>query len=166
MTILYLALALGALAACGAFIATWSLTPAAPSNADVVEGRLRAYETGLPLSLVEIELQAPFGQRVVRPVIQRLGRFLEQTMPEKARQRINLDLYLAGRPGGLSTSDFVAIRYVATGFLCIAGIGIGLLTGSRIFIALGAAVGAIAGLYLPTLWLRGRVKNRRDEIRF
>jgi tight adherence protein C len=166
VTILYAALALGSIAACGAFIATWSLTPAPPTNADLVEGRLRAYETGLPVSLVEMELQTPFGERVLRPALQRLGRFLEQTMPEKARQRINLDLYLAGRPGGLSTSDFVAIRYVATGLLCIAGIAIGLLTGSRVFIALGAAVGAIAGLYLPTFWLRHKVKSRRDEIRF
>jgi tight adherence protein C len=166
MTILYAALALGAIAACGAFIATWSLTPAPPSNADLVEGRLRAYETGLPVSLVEMELQAPFGERVLRPALQRLGRLLEQTMPEKARQRINLDLHLAGRPGGLSTSDFIAIRYVITGLLCIAGIGIGLLAGSRVIVALGAAVGAGAGLYLPALWLRMKVKSRRNEIQF
>jgi tight adherence protein C len=164
MTILYAALALGAIAAAGAFIATWSLTPAQPSNADVVEGRLRVYETGLPVSLVEMELQTPFGERVLRPAIQRLGRILEQTMPEKARQRISLDLYLAGRPGGLGASDFIAVRYVTTGLLCSMGIGVGLLLGSRLFIALGAAVGAIAGLYIPTLWLRFKVKSRRNEI--
>ena len=77
MTILYAALALGAIAACGVFIATWSLTPVPPSNADLVEGRLRAYETGLPVSLVEMELQAPFGERVLRPALQRLGHLLE-----------------------------------------------------------------------------------------
>jgi len=166
MEILYAALALGAIAACGAFVATWSLTPAQPSNADLVEGRLRTYEMGLAVSLVDMDLQAPFSERVLRPAIQRLGRVLEQTMPEKARQRINLDLHLAGRPGGLSTSDFIAVRYVATGLLCCVGIGIGLLTGSRVMIALGAAVGAVAGLYLPTLWLRRKVKNRRNEIQF
>jgi len=166
VTILYAALALGAIAACGAFIATWSLTPAPPSNADLVEGRLRAYETGLPVSLVEMELQAPFGERVLRPALQRLGHLLEQTMPEKARHRINVDLHLAGRPGGLSTSDFIAVRYVMTGLLCIVGISIGLLAGSRVIIALGAAVGAVAGLYLPTLWLRRKVRSRRNEIQF
>jgi tight adherence protein C len=166
MTILYAALALGAIAACGAFIATWSLTPAPPSNADLVEGRLRVYETGLPISLVEMELQASFGDRVLRPAIQRLGRLLEQTMPEKARQRISLDLSLAGRPGGLSASDFIAVRYVATGVLCCVGIAVGVLFGSRVLIALGAAVGAIAGLYLPALWLRRKVKSRRNEIQF
>ncbi len=46
------------------------------------------------------------------------------------------------------------------------GISIGLLAGSRVIIALGAAVGAVAGLYLPTLWLRRKVRSRRNEIQF
>jgi tight adherence protein C len=162
--LLYASLALGMIAACGAFIAIWSLTPMAPSNADLVEGRLRAYETGLPVSAAEMELQAPFGDRIVRPVLKRLGRLLEQTMPEKARQRIHLDLYLAGRPGGLSTSDFIAIRYVATGLFCCLGIGVGLLTGAAVLIAVSATVGAVLGLYLPTLWLRRKVTGRRREV--
>jgi tight adherence protein C len=166
MELLYASLALGMIAACGAFIAIWSLTPLAPSNADVVEGRLRAYENGLPVSAAEMELQASFADRVMRPVIKRLGRFLEQTMPEQARQKIHNDLYLAGRPGGLSTSDFIAIRYVVTGLLCCVGIGGGLLTGSVVFIAVGAAVGAIVGLYLPAIWLRRKVTGRRRDIQF
>ena len=166
MALLYASLVLGMIAACGAFVAIWSFIPAAISNADLVEGRLRAYETGLPITAAEMELQAPFGDRIVRPAIKRLGRLLEQTMPEKARQRIHLDLYLAGRPAGLSTSDFIAIRYVVTGLFCCLGIGAGLLAGSAVFIALGATVGAVVGLVLPTFWLRRKVKGRRNEIQF
>ncbi len=165
MELLYASLALGMIAACGAFIAIWSLTPTAPSNADLVEGRLRAYETGLPVSAAELELQVPFGDRIVRPAIKRVGRLLEQTMPERVRQQIHLDLYLAGRPGGLGTSDFIAIRYLATGLFCCLGIGVGLLTRSAVLIALGATTGAIVGLYLPTFWLRRKVTGRRHEIR-
>ncbi len=164
MALLYASLVLGMIAACGAFVAIWSFIPVAISNADLVEGRLRAYETGMPASAAEMELQAPFGDRIVRPVIQRLGRLLEQTMPEKARQRIHLDLYLAGRPAGLSTSDFIAIRYVVTGLSCCLGIGVGVLTGSTVLIAVGATVGAVLGLYLPTIWLRRKVTGRRREI--
>jgi tight adherence protein C len=166
VALLYASLALGMVAAFGAFVAIWSLNPAAPSNADVVEGRLRAYETGLPVSVDEMELAAPLGERLIRPAMQRIGRLLEQSMPEKARQRIHLDLQLAGRPNGLAAGDFVAIRYIATGILCCAGIGIGVLTGSPALIALGAAVGAALGHYLPTLWLRRMVNGRKDEIRF
>jgi tight adherence protein C len=164
MALLYASLVLGMIAACGAFVAIWSFIPVAVSNADLVEGRLRAYETGMPASAAEMELQAPFGDRIVRPVIQRLGRLLEQTMPEKARQRIHLDLYLAGRPAGLSTSDFIAIRYVVTGVFCCLGIGVGVLTGSTVLIAVGATLGAVLGLYLPTIWLRRKVTGRRREI--
>jgi tight adherence protein C len=166
MGLLYASLALGMIAACGAFLAIWSMNPSAPSNADVVEGRLRAYETGRPLSVAEIELATPFGDRVIRPALQRIGHLLEQTMPEKARQRIHLDLYLAGRPGALAASDFIAIRYVVTGILCCAGIGIGLISGKPVLIAVGAAAGAGLGLVLPTLWLRQKVGDRRHEIKF
>lgn len=159
-----MAMALGVLAAVGVFTTIWSLVPAPPSNADVVEGRLRAYETGLPTSLTEIELQQPFGERIVRPTVKRLGRLLEQTMPEKARHQIGLRLQLAGRPSGMSASDFIAVRYVLTGLMCCAGIGIGLLSEKPIVIAAGAAVGAGIGLYAPILWLRQRVRRRRSEI--
>src|SRR5207245_5020069 len=113
-------------------VAVWSITPAQPGTPDVFEGRLRAYETGLPVSLFEMELQTPFGDRVLRPAIQRLGRMLEQTMPEKARQRIGLDLYLAGRPAGLGGSDYIGVRYVFTGLLCWLGIEIGWLFAWRV----------------------------------
>ena len=164
MLALYVSIALGAVAAAGVLMTVWSLVPARPTNADLVEGRLRVYETGLPVSLTEIELQQPFTERVIRPTIKRLGRLLEQTMPEKARQQVQLSLQLAGRPAGMSTSDFIAVRYVLAGGLCTLGILLGVLFENRVLIALGAMVGAAVGLYGPTFWLRMRVNRRRTEI--
>jgi tight adherence protein C len=158
-------MALGMVAAGGVFVAVWSLSPAPPSNADLVEGRLRDYMHSLPVSLTELELQQPFKERVVRPILTRLARWLEQTMPEKARIQIAQRLQLAGRPGGLSATDFIAVRYVMTGLLCILGVLIGALTQNRVLIALGAAVGAGIGLYAPILWLRQKVKGRQSELR-
>ena len=164
MAALYIATLLGVVAAIGVFTTIWSLTPGRPSNADVVEGRLRIYETGLPVSLSEIELQQPFSERVVKPIIRRIGLLLEQTVPEKARHQIHLTLQLAGRPGGMSASDFIAVRYVLVAAFCSLAILIGLLLENRIVIALGAAIGAVIGLYGPMLWLRRRVKSRRNEM--
>lgn len=165
MEFLYLSAALGLVAASGVFVAVWSLRPARPTNADLVENRLRAYEAALPRVVPpEQELQQPFGDRIVRPAIKRLGRRLEQTMPEKARHRIRLSLELAGRPNRLTTSDFIAWRYVFTGVMSVAGIALGLLRGNPILIAAGAAAGAVAGLYLPMLWLRHKVTQRRADI--
>jgi len=164
MTTLYVAIALGMLAAVGVFATVISLSPAAPSNADVVEGRLRVYETGAPPSIAEIELQQPFGERVVRPALTRLGRWFEHSMPEKAREQIYMTLQLAGRPGGMTPSYFIAVRYVLTAALCSLGILIGTLAHNQILLAILATVGAVIGLYGPMFWLRQRVSGRRAEI--
>jgi tight adherence protein C len=164
MGALYIAMALGVLAAGGVFAAVWSLAPAPPSNADIVEGRLRLYEAGNAPSLTEIELQLPFRERILEPILRRLGKLLEQTIPEKARNDIRLKLQLAGRPNGLSASDFIALRYVLAGLLCLVAIVIGALTQNRVVLAIGAALGAAAGLYIPLFWLRWQVKRRKSVI--
>ncbi|HET9781285.1 MAG TPA: type II secretion system F family protein [Candidatus Dormibacteraeota bacterium] len=164
MAALYVALLLGVVAAIGVFTSVWSFVPSAPSNADVVEGRLRVYETGVPLTVEQMELREPFNERVIRPLMKRIARFIEQSMPEKARQQISLTLQVAGRPGGMSAGDFIAVRYALTAGLCVLGILIGVLTRNPIALALLAAIGAVVGLYGPTFWLRSRLNQRRNEI--
>jgi len=164
MVALYVASILGLVAAIGVFTTVWSTMPHAPSNADVVEGRLRIYETGQPLTVGDIELREPFIDRVIRPALKRIAHVLEQTMPEKARQQIQTSLMNAGRPGGMGASEFIAVRYLLATALCILGILLGSLTESRVLIALGAAVGAVVGLYSPMFWLRMRLNRRRADI--
>src|SRR5215467_9287506 len=130
MAILYIASILGLLAAIGVFTTVWSALPQRPTNADLVEGRLRVYEAGHQLTLGEIELRQPFVDRVIRPALKRLGQFVERSMPEKVRQQIHTDLLVAGRPGGMSAGDFIAVRYVLAGLFALLGILIGVLTQS------------------------------------
>ncbi|TMB46228.1 MAG: hypothetical protein E6J53_05515 [Chloroflexi bacterium] len=87
MSALYLALILGVVAAIGIFTTVWSLNPAPPSNADIVEGRLRVYENGLPMSLTEMELQQPFNERVIRPIINGSAVFSSRQCPRKHGSR-------------------------------------------------------------------------------
>ena len=162
--ILYVAIALGLVAAAGVFTSVWSLLPQGPTNADLVEDRLRIYETGLPVTLSEIELREPFMDRVVRPTFKRLGALLEQTMPDRARQQIQATLVLAGRPAGISAGDFIAIRYALAAVLCSVGIVTGGLLQSPALLATGAMIGGIVGLYAPMFWLRWRRNARRSEI--
>ena len=164
MLALYIATLLGVVAAIGVFASVWSFMPRAPSNADLVEGRLRIYETGMPLSVAELELRESFRDRVVRPLMKRLSRLIEQSLPEKARQQISFTLQIAGRPGDMSAGDFIAMRYALTAALCVLGILSGVLLRNPVALAVLAAVGAVAGLYGPTLWLRVRLNQRRNEI--
>jgi tight adherence protein C len=164
MALLYIAVLLGAVAALGVFTSVSAFNPPAPSNADLVEGRLRIYETGQPVSVSELELREPFGERVLRPLAKRLGKLVEQSLPDKARQQIAHNLVIAGRPGGMSAGDFIAMRYVLTAAFCILGILIGVLTHNPIALALFAAVGAVVGLYGPVFWLRMKLNGRRNDI--
>jgi len=162
--IVYIAILLGAVAAVGVFTSVWSFRPAAPTNADVIEGRIRVYETGLPATLQELELREPFMDRVVRPTIKRVAHLIDQTMPDKARQQIQAALQVAGRPGGMGASEFLAVRYALTGILCAAGIVLGGVMQNRILVALFALFGAVIGMYLPMIWLRWKRNQRRNQI--
>jgi tight adherence protein C len=164
MAAVYVAMLLGVVAAIGVFATVWSFVPTNPSNADVVEGRLRVYETGQPLTVTQLELREPFSERVMRPAFKRLGRLIEQSLPEKARQQISMSLQVAGRPGGMTAGDFIAVRYALTAALCVLGILIGTLTHNPIALAVMAMIGAAIGMYGPTFWLRSRLNRRRSEI--
>ncbi|TMB89967.1 MAG: type II secretion system F family protein [Chloroflexi bacterium] len=164
MAIVYVALVFGIVAALGILLAAWSLTPVPLDNAQVVEGRLRVYEGGRVPSLDEVELQSPFRDRVVLPVVLRVRHFITQRLPERERLELHRRLTQAGRPGGMTASDFVAARYAATLAVCLIGGLLGLLTQVPVNVAIGAALGAVVGLYAPMFWLRRRVNSRRMEI--
>jgi len=136
-------------------------------SADMVQERLQAYFGGgfdLPLTEEEIVLQQPFSDRVLRPFIQNLGQRFSRSTPEKARNDLQNRINLAGHPGNLGPSEFIAIRYVAAVFLFALGLALGLLMGSPMWIAIFALVGAMLGFFGPVYWLRTKVQQRRTEI--
>jgi tight adherence protein C len=159
-----LAIALAICASVGVVAMLLGLIPAPPSDADVVESRLRAYDGIEPISLSELELAAPLSERVFMPWIHRLGRLIDGMTPANVHLEIQRKLTLASRPMGLSASDFIAVRWVVTVILGLAGLAIGALTGNAIATAGGAALGTVLGLYLPILWLNQVVRNRRREL--
>ena len=159
---------LGLLAAGGILMIAVGLarTPSS-SAADMVQERLQAYgggTSGKPMTEDEIVLQKPFTERVLRPFILNLGNRFSRSTPEKARNDLQNRLNLAGRPGNLGPSEFIAVRYVAAVVMFAVGLLIGLLFGNPTFIAVGAAVGGILGFFGPLYWLRTKVEQRRSEI--
>jgi len=159
-----LAIALAICAALGVVAMLLGLRPAPPSDADVVESRLRAYVGSEPISLAELELATPLSQRVFLPWLHRLGRLIDAMTPANVHLEIQRKLTLASRPMGLSASDFIAIRWVMTVILGLAGLAIGWATGNAIATAGGAMLGPVLGLYLPILWLNQLVRSRRREL--
>ena len=130
----------------------------------MVDNRLLTYEGLKPLTLEEVELQQPFAQRFLRPLIARLGNSLSRTTPQRAHLNLQNRLELAGRPGNLTAADFGAVRLVAAGVMAAVGLLLGLLLANPVYLAISVAIGALLGYYLPVLWLKQKVDGRRSEI--
>ena len=137
----------------------------AASTADIVAQRLQVYGGEKPLTLEEVELQKPFSERALRPMIEKLGSLLSRSTPQEARKKLMAELELAGRPGNLTPEDFGAVRLVAAAVVAAIGLLIGLLLQNTLYAVIALAVGAGVGYFFPVLWLRQKVEGRRTEIR-
>jgi tight adherence protein C len=137
----------------------------AASTADIVAQRLQVYGGEKPLTLEEVELQKPFSERALRPMIEKLGSLLSRSTPQEARKKLLGELELAGRPGNLTPEDFGAVRIVAAAVMAAVGLLIGLLLQNTLYAVIALAVGAGLGYFLPIMWLRQKVDARRKDIR-
>lgn len=117
-----------------------------------------------PKTLEEAELEQPFFERAIRPVIGRLSRFSrrggESNMVDQAEER----LHRAGYPGGLRGADWMGVKILASVlfaigftilFLSVMGFPVGLLLGIS-----GFAVGFMA----PEFWLGRKVSQRQMDM--
>jgi tight adherence protein C len=135
------------------------------SSVDPVQARLTQLGTMQARNLEELELQQPFFERTLKPVVTRLSgtasRFTSQSFAATTDKR----LALAGNPGELRLSDWLGIKAV----VAVVGAAIGallalLLLKGGIMLVVGAAVGLAFGWTAPEFWLGGRVKARQKAI--
>jgi len=159
-----LELVLGLAFAIGLFMVFMSFDRRGAVADDHIEQRLKGYGEIEPTSLDEIELQKTFEERVLRPNLERFGRFLSDRTPQKSRDSLRGKLALAGNPGNLSVGGFQALRDVAAGLGVVLGGLLGLLVGHTVGLAIGVAAGALIGFYAPMYWLNSLSGSRRIEI--
>lgn len=139
---------------------------AAPPKRDPMDARLQQFAQR-PRTLQEIELQAPFTERFLRPMMSGIARIIARFTPGGALESTQKRLIHAGFAGRLQASDFLGMK----GFGAIIGGVIGVGTSLRLIPSWGtvglvlcvAMFGAL-GYYMPDLWLRGRERQRRDQI--
>ncbi len=115
--------------------------------------------------LVDEELQHSFWDRAVMPLLRGIlgfiGRFSPSANVEKYRQMI----LVAGNPGSLSAVDFLGFKLLLAG----AGLGLAILMVSgkpqlELRDALTLIVAPVLGYYLPTFWVKRRIKARQHLI--
>jgi len=140
----------------------------AGADDDPLQERLAEFiQRGDVTSLEEIELSQPFSERVIIPVIQRIGDFSARFTPQKAIQDTARKLELAGNPWPIDAATFLAIRFILAlvlgGFLVAVVLISPPSNPSDNFMYIGGAT--FAGFFLPHLMLTSRITRRQKEIR-
>lgn len=135
---------------------------------DPLQARLAEFiQRGDVTSLEEIELSQPFAERVIIPVVRRIGEFSARFTPQKAIQDTAKRLEMAGNPWPVDASTFLAIRFILAlvlgGFLTAVILISPPSKASDNFMYIGGAT--FAGFFLPHLMLTSRITRRQKEIR-
>ena len=137
-------------------------------DSDPLQERLAEFiQRGDVTSLEEIELSQPFSERILVPIIRKVGEFSVRFTPQKAIQNVTRMMELAGNPWPIDDATFFALRFVLAivfGGLAVAYILISPpADSSKNLLYIGGA--AFAGSYLPASMLTSRIKKRQTEVR-
>ncbi|HTP00971.1 MAG TPA: type II secretion system F family protein [Anaerolineales bacterium] len=119
-------------------------------------------------SLEQIEMQQPFTQRVLVPLLQRIGELSTGFTPQKVLEDTTRKLEIAGNPGRIDAATFLASRFVVAIFFGGILLMVGLFSpnhwplGQTFLVVL---VFTLLGFFFPQLWLQSRINSRQKEIR-
>ena len=157
---------IAAIAAGAVLFIVFALTSSAP--VDPVQARLTQLGTMQAKNLEELELQAPFMERTIRPLVGRLSGTVARVTSSSFTERTEKRLALAGNPGDLRVADWLGIKAVGT--------IVGAILFFFLFVVVGVIalpvplnfgmvlIGALFGFTIPEFWLGGRVRKRQHAI--
>jgi tight adherence protein C len=156
-----------AAAAAGAILLIF-LGLAGNSPVDPVQARLTQLGTMQAKNLEELELQAPFLERTLRPLAAQFSGRMSRVASSSFQERTEKSLALAGNPGNLRVADWLGIKAVgavvgAIVFLLLFAV-LGVLDLPPVLRLLMGVIGLAFGYTIPEFWLGGRVKKRQHAI--
>jgi tight adherence protein C len=138
-------------------------------NENELQSRLDEFnQRGETVDLEKIELSLPFTERIIFPVARKLGEVAVRFTPQNALQSIAKNLEMAGSPGRLDPSMFLALQFIVAvmfGGLLILVFSIGKGTfpaGQKLLLIIG---GFAVGFFFPQLWLKSQIGRRQKSIR-
>lgn len=125
----------------------------------------RLKEDARKTKLLDQELQTPFKDRIIKPFLNRISALTKRVTPNKKRASLEKKLVLAGNPGNLSPSEFLALHYVFAVLLGVCGLVIGYLNNWGPVIQFVTTIwGLSLGYVLIDFYLKMRTKNRQTDI--
>ena len=142
-------------------------TSSSSAQDDLLASRLVEFsERGEITSLEEIELSQPFRERVVVPVLLRVGELSARFTPQHLIEDTELKIELAGNPIRMAAATFLASRFVIAGvlgsFLTIIFI---FAPSDKINPYVVVPIFTVIGFFFPQLWLQSKIDRRQKEIR-
>ncbi len=116
-----------------------------------------------PLTLEEIELQRPFQERVIAPLVNKISALIGRMMPKQTLDRLRQRLEMAGNPGNMQPGTFMILQIVSTVIVFLLGLFFfkSQPTTKRV---LYTVLLGVLGYVLPMIWLNGRVSGRQKNI--
>jgi tight adherence protein C len=151
-------LIIAAAAAAAVLLLTIGLASRPPK--DAVQARLEQLVVQ-PKTLEEFELQQPFAERVLRPLVKRLSRVGRRGDQGGIIARTDAKLERAGYPGGLRGADWMGVKILAAIVVAVLLLFLGiLLAGPALGFILGV-MGLVFGFIGPEFWL-GRKSSARS----
>ena len=131
--------------------------------------RLNEYiARGEEVTLEEIELSQPIAERIIVPIIEKIGEITERFTPQNAIEQTEKKLELAGNPPGIDPTIFWAARFIAAigiGGLLLFVFSMGSMdwTWGRKLLMTG--VFSVIGFFMPQLLLQSKITSRQNDIR-
>ncbi|HEX9738319.1 MAG TPA: type II secretion system F family protein [Candidatus Limnocylindria bacterium] len=130
---------------------------------DAVQQRLEQLVVK-PRTLEEAELEQPFFERAVRPLVARLSRVSQRGGGLGMVERAEARLHRAGYPGGLRGADWMGVKILGS---IVFSIGFTILffalMGFPVFILFGIG-GLAVGFLAPEFWLGRKIRGRQMDM--
>ena len=134
-----------------------------------LEERLHEYiSSGEQITLEEIELSQPITERILVPIVQKIGEITEKFTPQNAIEQVEVQLELAGNPPGIDPTIFWASRFIAAigvGGILLFVFSMGSMDWSWGKKLLATGVFSVIGYFMPQLLLQSKINTRQDMIR-
>lgn len=138
------------------------------SDEDPLTARLAEFSArGTPVTLEEIELSQPFRERVIVPMLRKLGDISTKFTPQHVLETTTRKIELAGNPGNLGAASLLSLRFVGAGVL--GGLMFLIFLGSNTWPVSREILVTIAftilGFFFPQLWIQSKIDRRQKGIR-
>lgn len=151
----------------GAGVGLVFLGLALANSTDAITTRLQQFTAAViqTPTLREVELAAAPRERLIKPMVGRISKFVGNLQGRAAIERLEKMLLMAGSPTTTTVEDLLGWKGLATIGLAGIGVMLGFMTHSSfIKLLLFGIAGGVFGWMLPSLLLKQKIKKRQKRI--